>query len=94
MPPLWAAGIVELPGEEGRALLGELIAHMRKPEFAYWHSYRQGDVVAWDNWRYVHAAGGTPARHLRTMWSTVIRGGPQIGAAIESHAGERTNALQ
>jgi taurine dioxygenase len=83
VPPLWAAGIVELPEAEGRALIDELIAHIRKPQFAYWHGYREGDVVAWDNWRYLHAAGGTPGRYVRTLWSTVIRGGPVIGDAIE-----------
>jgi taurine dioxygenase len=82
VPPLWSAGIVELPGAEGEALVAELIAHIRKPEFAYWHGYRLGDVVAWDNWRYVHAAGGTPGRYVRTLWSTVIKGGPVIGEEI------------
>jgi taurine dioxygenase len=83
VPPLWAAGIVELPGAEGQSLLDELIAHIRRPEFAYWHAYRAGDVVAWDNWRFLHAASGTPARYVRTLWSTVIKGGPVIGKAIE-----------
>jgi taurine dioxygenase len=86
VPPLWAAGVVELPGAEGEALVADLIAHLRKPEFAYWHSYRLGDVVAWDNWRYVHAAGGTPGRYVRTLWSTVIKGGPVIGAEIAKAA--------
>jgi taurine dioxygenase len=83
VPPLWAAGVVELPGAEGKALVDELIAHITLPQFAYWHSYRPGDVVAWDNWRYVHAASGTPGRYVRTLWSTVIKGGPVIGEVIE-----------
>jgi taurine dioxygenase len=83
VPPLWSSGILELPGEEGRALLDELIAHIRKPEFAYWHSYRPGDLLAWDNWRFLHAAGGTPGKYRRTMWTVVIRGGPVFGRIIE-----------
>ena len=83
IPPLWASGIVELPGEEGRALLDRLIAHIRQPQFAYWHGYRRHDVVAWDNWRFLHAAGGTPGRYRRTLWSVVIRGGPTFGRTLE-----------
>jgi taurine dioxygenase len=83
LPPLWATGIVELPGEEGRALLDELMAHIHRPEFAYWHSYQPGDVAAWDNWRFLHAAGGTPREYVRTMWATVIRGGPVFGSVVE-----------
>jgi taurine dioxygenase len=83
MPPLWASGIVEMPGAEGRALRDELIAHIVQPQFAYWHRYRTGDVVAWDNWRFLHAASGTPASYRRTLWSVVIRGGPQIGQPLD-----------
>jgi taurine dioxygenase len=83
LPPLWASGIVELPGEEGRKLLDQLIAHIRQPQFAYWHSYRPGDLLAWDNWRFLHAAGGTPGKYRRTMWTVVIRGGPVFGRVIE-----------
>jgi taurine dioxygenase len=82
VPPLWASGILEMPGPEGTALLDELKAHIVRPEFAYWHRYTLGDVVAWDNWRFLHAAGGTPGRYSRTMWSVVIRGGPEIGQHI------------
>jgi taurine dioxygenase len=87
VPPLWASGILELPAAEGRAVLGELIAHVRRPEFAYWHSYSPGDLVGWDNWRFLHAGSGTPGRHARTLWTTVIRGGPVIGKVIEAQAG-------
>ena len=83
VPPLWSSGILELPGEEGRALLAELTAHIRKPEFAYWHAYRPGDLLAWDNWRFLHAAGGTPGKYRRTMWTVVIRGGPVFGRVVE-----------
>ena len=86
VPPLWASRILELSGAEGRALLDDLFAHVRRPEFAYWHSYTPGDLVGWDNWRFLHAGSGTPGRHARTLWTTVIRGGPVIGKAIEAQA--------
>lgn len=82
VPPLWAAGIVEMPGGEGDALLDELIAHATRPQFAYWHAYAPGDVAVWDNWRFLHAAGGTPRRYVRTLWSVVIKGGPIMGREL------------
>jgi taurine dioxygenase len=79
LPPLWAAGIVEFPGHEGDALLAELIAHIKQPKFQYWHQYRFGDAVIWDNWRMLHAASGTPGRHARTLWGIMVQGGPAVG---------------
>lgn len=81
-PPLWASGIVELPGEEGRALVAELIGHLTVEKFVYWHRYRPGDIAAWDNWRYLHSAEGTPGRCVRRIWSVVIRGGKVTGREI------------
>ena len=88
VPPLWASGIVEMPGEEGLALVAELIAHITRPEFAYWHRYRPGDIAAWDNWRFLHAAEGTPGRYARLIWSVVIRGGPVIGRELGTRKAE------
>ena len=87
-PPLWASGIVELPGAEGRALVDELIEHLTSEQFAYWHRYQPGDIAAWDNWRYLHCAEGTPARYERLIWSVVIRGGPVIGRELGARAPE------
>jgi taurine dioxygenase len=83
LPQQWACGIVELPGAEGKALMDQLFAHLLQPQFAYWHDYRPGDLVAWDNWRFLHAAGGTPRGYVRTMWSVVIRGGPSFGRVLD-----------
>jgi len=91
-PPLWASGIVELPGEEGKALVAELIAHLTQPQFVYWHRYLQGDIAAWDNWRYLHTAEGTPARYERLIWSVVIRGGPEMGREISEREAEAVGA--
>jgi taurine dioxygenase len=84
IPPLWASGILELPRKEGLALIEELIAHISQPQFAYWHRYSPGDVVAWDNWRFMHAASGTPPGQARTLWSVIIRGGPEIGRQLQA----------
>lgn len=86
VPPLWSAGIVEMPGEEGDALLAELVAFVKQPRFQYWHKYQAGDAVLWDNWRFIHAAGGTPARYVRTLWAINIMGGPVLGEVIKRAA--------
>jgi taurine dioxygenase len=85
-PPLWSAGIVELPGREGEALVEELVAHVRQERFQYWHRYRVGDAVIWDNWRFVHAASGTPGKYVRTLWSITLLAGPRIGRELDRTA--------
>jgi taurine dioxygenase len=79
VPPLWSAGIMEMRDPEGDALLEELKAHILQPQFQYWHSYRVGDALIWDNWRSIHAASGTPGQYRRTLWQVVIKEGPQLG---------------
>jgi alpha-ketoglutarate-dependent taurine dioxygenase len=86
-PPLWCAGIIEMPGAEGAALLEEVKEHVVQKKFQYWHRYNVGDAVLWDNWRYMHAAGGTPGRYVRTMWSFAIHGnGYELGRALPKAA--------
>jgi taurine dioxygenase len=85
-PPLWCDGVVELPGREGEALVEELVAHVREPRFHYWHRYREGDAVLWDNWRFVHGASGAPGRYVRTLWSITLLAGPQIGRELSKTA--------
>jgi taurine dioxygenase len=92
VPPLWSAGIVEMDADAGRALVDRLLAHARKPEFAYWHSYRPGDVVVWDNWRMMHAASGTLGRYRRTLHRTVINGGLELGVPLKELLARRASA--
>ena len=43
-------------GEEGRALIDELIARISKPGFTYIHKWQPGDVMLWDNCCRQHCA--------------------------------------
>lgn len=92
LPPLWSAGFVELEGEEGLALRDELLAHLRDPKYAYWHSYEPGDVVVWDNWRMMHAASGTRGIYRRTMHRTIIHGGVQLSTPLSEVLQQRQAA--
>ena len=46
---IFTRGIMNLPPEEGQAILSFLLRHVTRPEFTYRHSWTEGDVVAWDN---------------------------------------------
>ena len=42
-------GILDLPEDEGAALLADLLAHCCRPQFTYRHRWRRGDLLMWDN---------------------------------------------
>ncbi len=76
-----ASQIVGWSLEDGRALLGELLEHVTRPEFRYRHEWREGDLVVWDNRAVLHRA--TPydtVRHRRLMQRTTVSGDPREGA--------------
>jgi len=50
------ADIVGMRREEARPILEFLFAHCARPEFAYRHRWRVGDLVAWDNRCTIHLA--------------------------------------
>ena len=43
-----ASHVVNMPVEEGRALLAELTRHATQPQFVYRHKWRVGDLLIWD----------------------------------------------
>jgi alpha-ketoglutarate-dependent 2,4-dichlorophenoxyacetate dioxygenase len=44
-----AFAVVGMAPEEGQALIEELLAFASRPEFIYAHTWRQGDILIWDN---------------------------------------------
>ena len=68
-----ASHIVDMPVEEGRALLNELMEFATQPQFVYRHKWRVGDLVIWDNRCTMHRAipfGATD--HVRDLRRTTI----------------------
>ena len=60
---------------ESDALIGELLAHMTRPEFVYRHQWKVGDVVIWDNCSAIHQALGDYApSERRRMHRTTVEG--------------------
>ena len=71
------ARILDLPEDEGQALLEELCAACTRPELVYRHNWRVGDVVLWDNLPTQHIAicdYALPQR--RYLHRTTLRGVP------------------
>lgn len=48
--------ILDVPQEEGHALLDTLCRHVTRPEFVYRHRWHVGDVLMWDNVATQHIA--------------------------------------
>lgn len=66
-----ASRIIDWPVPEGRLLLRELIEHATQPQFVYRHTWREGDLVIWDNRATMHRAtpfaDGNFRRELRRV---------------------------
>jgi taurine dioxygenase len=76
----WFADCIEgMDTPEGDALLAEVIDHATRPARVYYHRWRQGDMVLWDNWRMLHCGCGVPPGVRRHMRRTTIHGDYGLG---------------
>lgn len=71
-----------LSNDEAIELLERLVAHTRRPEFHYFHTWREGDMILWDNWRAMHCATGTPPGVRRVINRTTIAGDVSLGRVL------------
>ena len=71
-----------LSNDEAIELLERLVAHTKKPEFTYFHQWRRGDMVLWDNWRVMHCTTGTRPGVRRVVNRTTIEGKTQLGRTL------------
>jgi taurine dioxygenase len=82
--PAYAVGIEGMENAEGDALLEQVFAHCLGSPSAYSHAWRNGDMVAWDNWRILHNAEGTPVDRTRLVQRISIKGDYGLGRWFES----------
>ena len=68
------AYLVGLDLSESEALLDELWAVVFRPEFAWEHTWRAGDLVVWDNRCTMHRRDAFDASTRRIMYRTQIKG--------------------
>jgi len=65
-----ASHIIGMPVADGRLLLMDLIEHATQPRFVHAHTWKQGDLVIWDNRCTMHRArpfDTTKVRDLRRV---------------------------
>jgi taurine dioxygenase len=77
--PWFALGIEGMPGAEGDALLHEVMTYAVNPKHAYFHRWRLGEMVLWDNWRVLHSAAGCSPLDQRWFERTTIEGDYGLG---------------
>lgn len=70
----FTVGIVGMDERESRALLEELFAFSTRPEFAYRHRWKNGDLLFWDNRAVVHAATDYDPGTVRHLHRTTVAG--------------------
>ena len=68
------AYIAGLPFAESEKLLDEIWAHASKPEFSWHHSWREGDLLMWDNRCVMHRRNPFDPAARRVMHRTQIIG--------------------
>ena len=68
------AYLVGLELAESDALLDELWSFVDRPEFAWEHVWRVGDLLLWDNRCSSHARTDFPSTQRRLMWRTTVTG--------------------
>lgn len=76
--PAYTTRIDGMEKAESDALLDEIFEHCLQDEYRMTYKWHAGDMVVWDNAAVMHAAttkGLDPAKH-RTLWRTIICGGP------------------
>ncbi len=68
-----ASHIMGWPVPEGRLLLFDLIEHATQPRFVYQHSWRELDLVIWDNRCTMHRGRRYPSDERRDLRQTRTR---------------------
>lgn len=77
--PWQATGIYGRENPEGDALLEALCQESSDKMQAYWHRWDPTDMVAWDNWRFIHSASGNDPKYPRLVRRTTISGDYGLG---------------
>lgn len=81
--PMFLVRIHDMDPAESDELLAELVAHVTRDEFAYLHDWRPGDMILWDNWRFMHSAPGVKPGQHRLIHRTTILGDRTLGRPLQ-----------
>ena len=73
--PRFVVGIEGVDDDEAQSLLDELFDHQIRPEFRYRHTWRQDDLLMWDNPCLIHIGrGDIKSPGIRHMHRTMVLG--------------------
>jgi alpha-ketoglutarate-dependent taurine dioxygenase len=68
-----STGFVGIDPDEGERLVGELCDFAVQDRFTYYHSWRVGDLLMWDELATMHrGAGDAPPQDRRVMLRTIV----------------------
>jgi taurine dioxygenase len=71
--PMHTHGFAGMPRDQARALIEELAAHATQDRFVYYHHWRVGDVLMWDERATMHrSAGDYRPDERRVMLRTIV----------------------
>jgi alpha-ketoglutarate-dependent 2,4-dichlorophenoxyacetate dioxygenase len=79
-----AGGIVDMPVAEARILLRDLTEHATQPAFVYVHTWRQWDLVMWDNRQMMHRVRRYDESQPRDMRRTTVAGDAPTVAQVQA----------
>jgi taurine dioxygenase len=71
---------------ESETLLRELAGYLLDEKHAYFHTWQQGDMIVWDNWRIIHSVTGVPPHIYRRAQRTTIAGDYKLGRYLNADA--------
>jgi taurine dioxygenase len=83
LSPMHAQQILGLSQNDSEALLAALADHLVDLRYAYFHEWRSGDLLVWDNWRLIHSAKGVPPAVRRYAERTTIYGDYGVGRYLD-----------
>jgi taurine dioxygenase len=61
-------------------LLEKVCQEVRANPAAYYHAWKPGQMLTWDNWRFLHCVTGTDPKNARRMHRTTVKGDYGLGA--------------
>jgi len=78
-----ASHIIGMPIADGRLLLMDLIEHATQRRFVHSHTWKQGDLVIWDNRCTMHRARPFDTTKVRDLRRVTTR---DVASAVEQAA--------
>lgn len=88
LSPQYVDHVLGLEAGESDALLNAVIDHATSAPYCYTHVWEAGDIVAWDNRRFMHAAAGYHPNYRRTGYRTTFAGPLLKGRYADGRQGD------